>query len=178
MKFIDKKKFLESTNFVTLVNESDMEKVTYYLPFKNEKNIGYLTGHMAFLDCEKAKYIKVACQEREAYAILINMIKQRKHDNNVIYAKLAELKSLYTLIGKQSQKNTRLKFMSELMTSSTNTKVKMIRDIVEEKMAERDDLLEGLRERDQNHQERFDKVQEEISEDLVRFGEYKEINEN
>lgn len=98
MKYIDTSKFLESTNFVTYdyLNEEESEKyidkVTYYLPFKNQKNMSFLGNHLQFLEDDKERFMRVWGFEKEQSVILTNMLKQRKDDIQVISTKIADLK--------------------------------------------------------------------------------------
>lgn len=136
IKGIDTNKFLESTDFVTYnysnVQEDDqyVDKVTYFLPFKCQKNTSFLGSHIKVLEDGKDKNLVALDTEKEESKVLTNMLRQRKYDIQVIRGKIVELKYLNSFVDKQCNKNESLMFSSELMTSSTNCKVKMVKDNV------------------------------------------------
>ena len=64
------------------------------------------------------------------------------------------------------------------MTTSTNTKLKMIRDNIVGKIRDRDDVLCELKQKDQETHENLDRMQSEIGETTMKISEYTKLNQN
>ena len=183
IKGIDTNKFLESTDFVTYnysnVQEDDqyVDKVTYFLPFKCQKNTSFLGSHIKVLEDGKDKNLVALDTEKEESKVLTNMLRQRKYDIQVIRGKIVELKYLNSFVDKQCNKNESLMFSSELMTSSTNCKVKMVKDNVQNKISEKEEYLVNLRNKESEITENLTRMESEAGEAILKLQECKSFNE-